>query len=169
MLLIFALAAVPLAIGVRITPRPKVRPEGPLDVDAAARLMLIGLTAGLSMTTAIEMAVVELGHADELSSVVRASRISGVASALASATGPAAALFRRLARAHATGASASGSIEAFITDRRLSHKTETLERLRRLPVALTVPLTLLILPGFILLTLGPTVASIVQQLLGGLF
>jgi pilus assembly protein TadC len=56
----------------------------------------------------------------------------------------------------------------FITDRRATRRADTLERLRRLPVALTVPLALLILPGFIILTLGPTVASIVKQLLGGL-
>jgi pilus assembly protein TadC len=140
----------------------------PLDVDAAARLMLIGVTAGLPLTAAIETAADELGSAEELRQVVRASRIHGVASALATATGPSDRLFRLLARAHMTGASTQGTIAAFIADRRTARRTATLERLRRLPVALTVPLTLLILPGFILLTLGPTVASIVRQLLGGL-
>jgi len=138
-----------------------------LDVDAAARLMLIGMTAGLPLAAAIGLAADELGSV-ELRHVIRASKIHGVARALATATGPSGPLFRRLARAHMTGASTVGTVAAFIADRRTARRTETLEKLRRLPVALTVPLTLLILPGFIILTLGPTVASIVRQLLGGL-
>ncbi len=142
--------------------------EGTLDVDAAARLMLIGVTSGLPLTAAIGIAADELGSAGELRQVIRASSIHGVARALATAAGPSDRLFRRLARAHMTGASAAGTLAAFIADRRTARRAETLERLRRLPVTLTVPLTLLILPGFILLTLGPTVASIARQLLGGL-
>jgi pilus assembly protein TadC len=142
--------------------------EVAIDVDAIARLMLIGVTAGLPLTAAIGIAADELGTAQELRRVIRVSRIHGVARALATATGPSDRLFRRLARAHMTGASAAGTIATFIADRRTARRTATLEQVRRLPVTLTVPLTLLILPGFVLLTLGPTVASIVRQLLGGL-
>jgi pilus assembly protein TadC len=146
---------------------PRTKKATSLDVDATARLMLIGMTAGLPLTAAMGLAADELGSA-ELRHVIRTSKIHGVARALATATGPSGPLFRRLARAHMTGASVAGTIAAFIADRRTARRTETLEKLRRLPVALTVPLTLMIMPGFIILTLGPTVASIVRQLLGGL-
>jgi len=158
-----------LIVGGRHVPTPhrRKRPTQIDDVDAVARLMLIAMTAGLSLTAAIGVAAEEL-DSRELRQVIRASKIHGVTRALADAKGVSGPLFRRLARAHTTGASSAGSIATFISDRRVIRRTETLERLRRLPVTLTVPLALLILPGFIILTLGPTVASIVRQLLGGL-
>lgn len=165
--MILLVVAFLLSGGLRL-PRPRRRKkEVPVDVDAVARLMLIGMTAGLPLVPAIGVAADELGSSD-LRQIIRASKIHGVAAAFASAEGPPAALLHRLARAHTTGASGAGSVATFISDRRVALKSETLERLRRLPVKLTVPLTLLILPGFIILTLGPTVASIIRQLLGGL-
>jgi type II secretory pathway component PulF len=142
----------------------------PIDVDATARLLLIGLTAGLSMVAAMETAVDQIDDdaAAELRQMVRSAKMHGMASALTSAAGPSKRLFHRLARAQVTGSAATGTIATFIAEQRAVDRAGTLQRLRRLPVTLTVPLTLLILPGFILLTLGPTVAGIVKQLLGGL-
>lgn len=141
-----------------------------VDVDTTARLLLIGLTAGLAMTAAMETAAnhLEGDSATELRQVMRNARVHGLATALTAAAGPSKRLFHRLARAQVTGSAATGTIATFIAERRAVKRGETMQRLRRLPVTLTVPLALLILPGFVLLTLGPTVAAIVEQLLGGL-
>jgi len=146
------------------------RRRGAVDVGATARMLLIGLSAGLSLASAMEAAADELGPepAAELRLVLRRARVAGLATALATADGLSMRLFHRLARAHMTGAPTVGTIAAFIEEHRTVQRAAVLEKLRRLPVALTVPLALLILPGFVLLTLGPTVANIVQQLVGGL-
>jgi pilus assembly protein TadC len=140
------------------------------DVDATARLLLIGLTSGLAMSAAMETAADHLGGnpAKELRQVLRNARVHGLAAALTATDGPSKHLFHRLARAQVTGSAATGTIATFIAERRAVKRGETMQRLQRLPVTLTVPLALLILPGFILLTLGPTVAAIIDQLLGGL-
>jgi len=133
-------------------------------------MLLIGLSAGLSLAAAMQMAADELGGetAVELRKVLRRARIEGLTAALATADGACMRLLHRLARSHRTGAPTVGTIAAFIEEDRTTQRAEVLERLRRLPVTLTVPLALLILPGFVLLTLGPTVANIVTQLLGRL-
>jgi pilus assembly protein TadC len=152
----------------RALPLLRRRKVAALDVDATARLLLISVTAGLPLTAAMSIAADELESSHELRRLIRRARRDGIAVALTAATGPSGRLFHQLARAHMTGAATAGAIAMFIADRRATRRADTLERLRRLPVALTVPLALLILPGFIILTLGPTVASIVKQLLGGL-
>ncbi|NIA24998.1 MAG: hypothetical protein GWP04_05460 [Gammaproteobacteria bacterium] len=167
-----AAVAVALAGTVSLPPFrvPLRRRRDAVDVGATARMLLIGLSAGLSLASVMEVAADELGPepAAELRAVLRRSRVVGLATALATADGFSRRLFHRLARAHMTGAPTIGTIAAFIEEHRTVQRAEVLERLRRLPVTLTVPLALLILPGFVLLTLGPTVANIVQQLVGGL-
>lgn len=164
--------AVTLAETVSLPPlrMPGRRRRSAVDVGSTARMLLIGLSAGLSLASAMEAAADELGpeSAAELRQVLRRARVVGLATALATTDGSSMRLFHRLARAHMTGAPTIGTIAAFIEEHRTAQRAAILERLRRLPVTLTVPLALLILPGFVLLTLGPTVANIVQQLVGGL-
>ena len=47
-------------------------------------------------------------------------------------------------------------------------RMESLSRIRSLPVTLAVPLTLLIVPGFLLVLVGPSVVSRLAEMLGGL-
>jgi pilus assembly protein TadC len=160
-------------VSMRITTlqvRRPVRKATGEDVDATARLLLIGLTAGLPLTAALQLAADELGRdrGAPLVRLLRRARVSGLAAALAGGRGEEHRLLHRLARAQMTGAPIAGTITTFIAEERAARRAEIVERLRKLPVTLTVPLALLILPGFILLTLGPTVAGIVRQLLGGL-
>ena len=45
-------------------------------------------------------------------------------------------------------------------------RSRALQSARQLPVKLVIPLTLLMLPGFLLLAIGPTVLTSVARLLG---
>jgi len=171
MLLLVAIAgAVSLGRSISLPAIALRRRRTVVDVGGTARMLLIGLSAGLSLAAAMELAAGELdpGPAAELRAVLRQARVVGLTTALATEDGAFMRLFHRLARAHRTGAPVAGTIATFIEEDRTTRRAAVLEKLQRLPVTLTVPLALLILPGFILLTLGPTVATIVSQLLGRL-
>ena len=45
------------------------------------------------------------------------------------------------------------------------HAAEHMRRVRRLPGLLAFPVALLVLPGFVLMVMGPTVATLVREML----
>jgi hypothetical protein len=51
---------------------------------------------------------------------------------------------------------------------RQERRTDALERVRRLPVTLMIPLGLLILPGFVVLFVGPIVFRSLGSMVGAL-
>jgi tight adherence protein C len=77
----------------------------------------------------------------------------------ADAPDEAAALFALADRALVTGAPLLASIDGYATNLRRIERSAAIERARRLPVKLLFPLALLILPGFLLLTLGPALLA----------
>ncbi len=140
------------------------------DVGLLAGMLVIGLTAGLPLAPALELAAAEVHPrlAAEVRGMLRRSRRTGLATALAEGAGGAGRLYRRLARAQLTGAAMSGAVASFIDEERAAARARAMEIARRLPVRLVIPLTLLILPGFVLLTVGPSVLSNLSRLLGPL-
>jgi pilus assembly protein TadC len=60
----------------------------------------------------------------------------------------------------------SDAVAAFLSESRATRRTEALEKVRRLPVSLMVPLGLLILPGFVVLFVGPIVLGSLVDLFG---
>ena len=139
-------------------------------IDHLGQVLFVALSAGLSVAAALDFAADEVGAvaAGELRSVLRNARHQGLAVALAGAGGATDRLFAVLARAQLTGASAVKAVASFVDEERRDRRARAVESAQRLPVKLTVPLALLILPGFVLLTFGPTVIATVQRLLGPL-
>ena len=133
------------------------------------QLLFIGLTAGLSLgaTLARAQSQLERHQARAVAHLLRQARSSGMAAALASQAGS--PLYRILARAHVTGAPLAAVVGTFITQRREAHRAEQLARVRKLPIKLLVPLSLFILPGFVFLTVGPTLVHHLTRLLGPFF
>jgi hypothetical protein len=83
-----------------------------------------------------------------------------MSSALAANTAPLMRpLFGRIALAQASGAPMHEAVSAYLADGRAARRGKALEQVRRLPVALMVPLGLLILPGFVVLFVGPIVLN----------
>ncbi len=102
----------------------------------------------------------------EISSLLRRSARLGMAEALRGHEGRLGRLTLLLARAHVTGASISDAVQTFVNERRDDERAADLEAARKLPVKLTIPLALLILPGFVVLTVGPSVLDAARRLLG---
>ncbi|MGF1665648.1 MAG: type II secretion system F family protein [Acidimicrobiia bacterium] len=136
-------------------------------VDHLAALVVIGLSASMTLPAALESAALETGGAvaDEVADVLRRARHRGVARALAETEGPLADLATQLAQAQVTGAPMVGAVTAFLATRRATARSKLLERARTLPVRLIVPVALLLLPGFIVLVMGPYVIEQVGDLI----
>ena len=136
------------------------------DVLILAELTALGLSAGLTAGQALEAArsYVDESLAGEIGEVLRSATRRGLAAALADAPGRSRRLGLILSRAVATGAPLVGAVEGFVADQRAEARAAQLEEARRLPVRLMVPLALLVLPGFVLLTVGPTVLAALDRL-----
>jgi predicted amidohydrolase len=136
------------------------------EVALLAELTGLGLTAGLPLTSALAAAAEEAGDllAREVRGVLRRARVEGTAVALGTSEGRAQPLYRLAARAVVTGAPLRPAVAAFADQVRGEERAKRLAAARKLPVRLLLPLSLLILPGFVLLSLGPALIGALERL-----
>lgn len=136
------------------------RDDLPLLVDLTG----LGLTAGMTFPAAVGAAseYVDGSLASEVQRVLR-DRTIGRESAGA-ADGVSAGLFAVVDRAMVTGASMLPAVSGYAAGLRSEERHRRLAAVRRLPVKLLFPLALLILPGFLLLTVGPALLGGLQRL-----
>lgn len=73
-------------------------------------------------------------------------------------------LARSLERSHRLGASSRGALHALVDELRAERRARAEEGARRAPVKMLFPLVFLILPAFLLLTVGPVLLSTVRSL-----
>lgn len=154
----------------------RLRRRRPLDLvpeqqALAARIVLVGLAAGLPLSATLQLAAERTtgAVAAELTLLTRRSRREGIAQALSRWTGPNTnSLLTRLARAAASGAPMFDAVASYLAELRLERRTKAIEKARRLPVTLMIPLGLLILPGFVLLFVGPVLLGSLIELRGSL-
>ncbi len=135
------------------------------EVVVLGELVALSLSAGAGFVAALDVAsrelVTSLRH--EVTGVVRAVRRSGAEHALVSATGHATDLYALAGRAMVTGAPLLDVVERFLADARSAERERAMAAARRLPVAMMFPLSLLILPGFVLLTIAPGLVAAVDR------
>jgi len=127
------------------------------DEVLLAELTALGLSAGLSFSAAVEAAADHVSEetGQSIRRTLRSQRVG-------SDTG--APLFALADRALFTGAPLLASIEGYARSLRSDERSAATERARRLPVKLLFPLALLILPGFLLLTIGPAFLAGIARL-----
>ena len=130
------------------------------DEALLAELAALGLTAGLTFPTAVELATAAV-PGDESARLRRAARTHRE-SATASSDDP--GLFLVARRALATGAPLAPAVSGYASALRDEERSRQLAAARRLPVKLLFPLALLILPGFLLLTVGPAMLGSLERL-----
>lgn len=136
------------------------------DVAVLADLVVLGVSAGLSLRSAMEEArrhvVPDLST--EGAELVSTMDRTGVASALATVRGRLEGFGRVAAAAAVSGAPIGAAVAAFASTLRHAEHTAAVERARRLPVRMLLPLALLILPGFVVLAVGPAVMQSLARL-----
>lgn len=140
----------------------------PADVVTVSARLLVMVSAGASVVPALHAAVAETGLEADVTRLLRRARRLGTATAFASAAGPLAPLLRSLGEATLAGTALEPAIRSFIESERRRRHLRGVERARRLPVRLMVPMTLLVLPGFVLVVYGPALLGLVTDLLGPL-
>ncbi len=124
-----------------------------------ADLTVLGLSAGLTFTQAAAAAADSVGG-DAASRLVRAIRFRGDGSV--EEDDPVLMVVAR--RALSTGAPLIPAISGYAATLRSEERARHLTAARRLPVKLLFPLALLILPGFLVLTIGPAVLGSLERL-----
>jgi hypothetical protein len=167
----WALAAAVIASLLVVWRKRRGSRGGEEEVMTAGQVMLVALTAGLPLPAALEVAAGTGGPTvrAEIERVLRQSQRVGMVAALAGAGGAhTRPLLSRLALAQASGAPMADAVTAFLSAGRAARRSAALERVRRLPVLLMVPLGLLILPGFIVLFVGPVLLTSLSDMFGGL-
>ncbi len=157
---IVAIVAV-LGVGAALVIRRVVRPSISDDDEALlAELTALGLTAGLTFAAAIDAATTAVPG--EASSTLRRAgrREHAPGSPLLDDPG----LFVVARRALATGAPLLPAVSGYAAALRSEERSRQINAARRLPVKLLFPLALLILPGFLVLTVGPAVLGSLERL-----
>jgi Flp pilus assembly protein TadB len=136
------------------------------DVPMLTDLVLLGVRAGLTVPAAFAAAAPHLhpGLATEVRLILRRARLEGMEPVLAAASGTGRRLYAVVAAAVATGAPLANALEALGMEQRHAEQQRMAARARRLPVLLMLPTALLILPGFVLLTVAPALLGAVERL-----
>lgn len=129
-------------------------------------LLLVQLRSGLSVLAAIIAVSDAVPAYRSLKTVARVARVSGLTSAMPYADGHLRPVLAQLARAQRSGASLSGSVRRMLEERLASDRAQRIARARTLPVRLMIPVTLLMLPGLILLLYAPSLLAMFEDLTG---
>lgn len=124
-----------------------------------ADLTALGLSAGLSFPAALSAGADHVS--DATAHQVRRALRSGQR---IDDEGDAKELFALADRALVTGAPLLASIDGYALSLRRDERAAAVEQARRLPVKLLFPLALLILPGFLLLTVAPAFLAGIDRL-----
>jgi hypothetical protein len=139
-----------------------------VDVLLVARLLALSIASGRPLGRALADVGQRLPHSqaaaiDDIS--IRANR-DGLTRSLAETTGPLGDLAERMAKAQVTGAPVGPALDAFISTLHDAKRLQAVEEARTIGVKLILPLTLLLLPGFIALVVAPFVLEQLEGLLG---
>ena len=138
------------------------------ELELLAGLLVVSLMAGLTLHDALHRASFRLDPdlRSDVERTLRRSRREGLALALGSSPGKGGWLFASLARAQATGAPVAASVAVGLDEARDRRRTAAEEATRRLPIRMLMPMALLVLPGFLLLTVGPSVVTSLDRVIG---
>ena len=169
MALIGLVAAVVLS-GVLRLPRfeRQRRRNQPIDVMVVARLLALSIASGRPLGRALEDVRNRLpeSHVAFIDDILSRAKGRGLTRSLIETVGPLADLAEGLAKAQVTGAPVGPALDTFISMLHDARRLQAVEEARTIGVKLIVPLTLLLLPGFLALVVAPFVLEQLEDLLG---
>lgn len=128
-------------------------------------MLLIELRSGKSVLAALQTVADRFADQSALRRSVNVAAVSGIASAIAISEGRVLLLLTQLAGAQTSGSSAADAVRRMLESDAARDRALQLAKTKSLPVRLMVPLTLLILPGVVLLAFGPTLIDVLNQVM----
>lgn len=168
-MILIGLAVAALVAGrVSLTARVLRRPSHHIDVLVVARLLALSIASGHPLGRALEDVRQRLpeSHVAAIDDILGRANHDGLTRSLIDTVGPLGDLAERLAKAQVTGAPVGPALDAFISTLHDARRYQAIEDARTIGVKLIVPLTLLLLPGFIALVVAPFVLDQLDDLVG---
>ncbi len=129
-------------------------------------LLLIELRSGLSVLAALQETARRLPEYPALRAVARTATVSGLVPALSVCDEGLHPIMAQLARAQKSGSSLTSALRRMLDQDLTAYRSDRLTAARALPVKLMVPVTLLMLPGLVLLLYAPGLLRTFSQLTG---
>lgn len=140
------------------------------DELLVARLLTVCVAAGLTVPVGLGVAqrFVAAEYAETIGRVRRRAAMTGWGESFDAERRQGSELFQVLGRAHRTGGAVSAALQSHLDEAESRRVHEMAQRTRRLPVTLLLPLTLLTLPGCVVLLVGPALLNGADRILGPL-
>jgi hypothetical protein len=160
-----ALVGLSLVAGIRVRGRIR-RQTAPLR--PVLIVLLIDLRSGRSVLGALQTVAAAFPGDEELTRAARLATISGLTRAVLSVRGEMHGVLSQLARAQKSGAALGDTVRSMIEADINAEKAKRVARSRALPVRLMIPITLLLLPGMVLLVYAPSMLRVFDELSGTL-
>lgn len=146
----------------RLTRPPAADPP----IRVVLLLLLVELRSGASVLAALIAASDALPQYLSLRSVARVGRVFGLVSALQYADDRLRPVVAQLTRAQRSGASLSDAVRRMLEQELASERARLIARARTIPIRLMIPVTLLMLPGLVLLLYAPSLLDMFEDLIG---
>lgn len=141
-------------------------PEGNPQPRLIMMLLLVELRSGSSALAALQTVSSRLEGYQTLRRVARIATVSGLLSSLPECDDDLRPIIAQLARAQRSGASLGSAIRTLLEQDLARSRAVRLARARSLPVKLMIPVTLMLLPGLVLLLYAPDLIRTFDQLTG---
>lgn len=129
-------------------------------------VLLVEVRSGLSVLAALQSAASLLAGHPALRRAARVATVSGLTSAISVAGPELRPVLAQLARAQVSGASIAGALRAMLERDLAAERARRIAVARSLPVRLMIPVTMLMLPGLVLLLYGPSLLRLFEELTG---
>jgi pilus assembly protein TadC len=146
------------------------RRRRPIPVESDLRLFLllmqIELRSGQSVLGALREVSALIPDDTELRRAARMATVAGLGAAQASQHGPLRGVLAQLGRAQRSGSSLEGTLTRLLDQQLAEERAHRLARARALPVKLMIPLTMVMLPGLVLLLYAPSLLGTIRDLAG---
>ena len=148
--------------------RMRRRQPSPPPTRLVLLLLAVELRSGGSVLAALQETARALPDYQGLQVVARLAAVSGLTAALEEAQDEMRPIVAQLARAQRSGAPLVDTVRTLIERNLAEHRAARVAKARALPVKLMIPITLLVLPGLVLLLYGPSLLGLLEDLGGGL-
>ncbi len=142
---------------------PATRPIRPLLM-----VLIVELRSGRSTLGALQEAARVFPEDQQLVRASRVASVSGLTAALDGCGGPIRGVLAQLARAQRSGSPVAETVRSLLDADIAAERARRIEKARTLPIRLMVPITLLVMPGLVLLLYAPSLLRTFADLSGPL-
>lgn len=165
MILLVSVVVVALAIAPPVFPKRGRRPER-TELRLILLLLLVELRSGASVLGALQATSRTVPLEANLGVVTRVGTVAGLTRAVGFADERLRPVVSQLARAQRSGAPLTSTVRRIIEQDLARERSDRLARAKSLPVKLMFPITLLMLPGLVVMLYGPILLDSADGVLG---